>query len=120
MKQNNKKIGEWGEKVACDFLRKRGYSILATNVRVKKFEIDIIAKIKDIFVFIEVKTRTNMTYGGADNAITTRKIDNCIKAVEILIDLEKISGENIRLDLICVDYLSREKKAKIKHYKDII
>ena len=46
-----------GEKLARDFLKKRGYRILETNYRCPEGEIDIITKHKDSLVFIEVRTK---------------------------------------------------------------
>lgn len=57
-----KEIGKLGEKLAEDFLIKKGYKILERNYffkipgSFKKSEIDLIAKKEDVFVFVEVKT----------------------------------------------------------------
>ncbi|OGY97146.1 MAG: hypothetical protein A2128_01380 [Candidatus Liptonbacteria bacterium GWC1_60_9] len=53
----NIETGRRGEDVACGFLIKNGFKILARNVRNKWGEIDVVAKDKDnAIVFIEVKT----------------------------------------------------------------
>jgi putative endonuclease len=40
----NRNIGEKGEKIALDYLRKEGYEIIATNWTAGHKEIDIITK----------------------------------------------------------------------------
>ena len=50
------KIGWQGERIATLFLRKRRFKILEKNYEGKNFEIDIIARKKDILYFFEVKT----------------------------------------------------------------
>lgn len=62
-----------GEKLAKDFLKKRGYRILETNYRCPEGEIDIIAKDKDDLVFIEVRTKTSLEFGSPEESITLTK-----------------------------------------------
>ncbi len=50
-------LGERGENVAARFLRDKGFKILIRNYRCNAGEIDIIARDKEILVFVEVKTR---------------------------------------------------------------
>jgi len=45
-----------GESVAARFLQRRGATILDRNVRVGRDEIDLIARIADVCVAVEVKT----------------------------------------------------------------
>lgn len=58
MKLNGKKnFGKLGENIAAEYLKRKGYSIIARNFYCKMGEIDIIAKEKHEIVFVEVKTR---------------------------------------------------------------
>jgi putative endonuclease len=51
-------LGTYGENVATDWLRARGYRILARNFRgPKRGEVDIVARDGRLLLFIEVKTR---------------------------------------------------------------
>ena len=50
--------GILGEKLAGDFLKKKGYRIIETNYRCPEGEIDIVAEHGDFLVFIEVRTPT--------------------------------------------------------------
>ena len=57
MSYTTKKLGTSGEDVAAEYLMHTcGYGILYRNFRSYSGEIDIIAKDRDIIVFIEVKT----------------------------------------------------------------
>lgn len=115
----NQEIGKYGEMLAKNYLIRHNYQILAKNVKVSFQEIDIIAYIKGIYVFIEVKTRTSAIYGKADEAVNAKKILNLKKAIIIYLNKAKISSRNIRLDLISIDINKIKKIANIKHYKDI-
>jgi putative endonuclease len=56
--------GARGEKLACRFLRQRGYKVLYRNFKVKQGgEIDIVCRDTDTLVFVEVKTRDTEEYG---------------------------------------------------------
>lgn len=54
--KSKKDIGEIGEKVAREYLRRQGFSVVDKNVRRKIGEIDIIAKNKESLHFVEVKS----------------------------------------------------------------
>ena len=51
---STKVVGDNGEDVACEFLKKQGYKILSRNYRIRGGEIDIIAQDKEYLVFVEV------------------------------------------------------------------
>jgi putative endonuclease len=115
---HNQQIGKFGESLAKDYLLKHGYKIIAENVKISYHEIDIISYIKGIYVFIEVKTRTNSTFGFAEEAISAKKINNLKKAISHYLYQKKLSTANVRLDFISID-INSEKMAKIKHFKNI-
>jgi putative endonuclease len=52
-------IGNIGEQIACNIMRKKGYRVIETNWRFGHLEMDIIASNKKEIVFVEVKTRTS-------------------------------------------------------------
>jgi len=66
--------GILGEKLAKDFLKKRGYRIWETNYRCPEGEIDIISKHKDFLVFIEVRTKKSLEFGSPEESITPTKM----------------------------------------------
>jgi len=49
--------GRKAEECAARFLRRKGYSILAHNVRLGRGELDIVARNHDMLIFVEVKLR---------------------------------------------------------------
>ncbi len=118
--KGNKKVGEFGEILARNYLAERGYDIIDTNVKISYQEIDIIARYNKLYIFIEVKTRTSDVLGKADESINSRKINYLKKAIEEYLENKKIDPNFIRLDFIGVDIDKRNKVAKIKHYKDIL
>jgi len=116
----NQKVGQFGERLAKNYLIRQGYKIIDSNIKISYKEIDIVAKLGKEFIFIEVKTRTSGVFGGADEGINSRKIHCLKKALSMYINDKKLDPENIRVDLIAVDIDKIKKVAKIKHYKNII
>src|SRR5690348_715101 len=50
-------FGRFGEDAAAEFLRRRGFAVLARNVRTARGELDLVALDGDVVVFVEVKAR---------------------------------------------------------------
>ena len=64
------KLGPWGEALAAELLRRRGYHIVATNYRSRYGEIDIIAENAEYLVFAEVKRRKKVIFSAVfDNSL---------------------------------------------------
>lgn len=66
-------LGRIGENIIADYITKLGYKVVERNFECNQGEIDIIAKDKEELVFIEVKTRTDISYGEASEAVTDTK-----------------------------------------------
>jgi putative endonuclease len=116
----NQTLGMFGENLACDFLTKRGYEIFARNVKTSYKEIDIITINKNLTVFVEVKTRSNLRLGLAEDALSREKIRNYKQAVMHYCNKKRIDFNWIRLDFIAIDIDRLNKTAKIKHFKDVV
>lgn len=118
-----KKIGNIGEKVATDYLKKKNYQILDTNFQndsgPRLGELDIVAmdKNKKELVFVEVKTRDLKKFGETlpEENITYSKIRKLSKIAQYYIHQKKMENMNFRFDAISVWLDEEEKKAKIKH-----
>lgn len=68
-----RQLGIEGEEVAVRFLKKKGYKIVSRNFKSPVGEMDIIAEDGDTLVFVEVKTRTDDSFGHPFEAVTNRK-----------------------------------------------
>ena len=120
MTNYRQKIGDFGEKIAEQYLLRHGYKIIGTKQKIGYQEIDIIANIKDIIVFIEVKTRTSDTLGPANEAVSSAKLKSLKTGINKYLNNNQDCFKNIRLDLVAIDICKQKKIAKISHYKDIM
>lgn len=70
---NRKELGDAGETLACKFLKKSGYRILARNYKCPAGEIDIICSADGVIAFVEVKTRADDSHAAPENNIRSVK-----------------------------------------------
>ena len=80
MIHNNQEKGLLGEKLAAQYLQVHGYEILASRYRTRYGEADLVARIQDTLVFVEVKARTNTKHGTPAEAVTAKKKKNATMA----------------------------------------
>lgn len=92
--------GNWGEDSAREYLITKGYTILDTNVRFGKNELDIVAQHNDRIVFVEVKTRSTDEYDPLD-AVDRKKISHLCHAAESYVSTHNIPHP-VQFDIIIV------------------
>lgn len=114
MAQHNE-TGKQGEEAAARYLREQGYDILARNYRYQHAEIDLIAQKGKLLVFVEVKTRSNLSYGNPEEFVSYTKAKLIMKAAEHYIFTTDWLFD-IRFDIIAVAQTSNE--LKLKHLED--
>jgi putative endonuclease len=94
-------LGAQGEKLALTALEAKGYTILATNWRSGRFELDIVAQQADIIVFVEVKTRATGFFGEPFHAVSRDKQRKTIAAANAYMEKNGVMLE-ARFDIISV------------------
>lgn len=123
--ENN--IGQIGEKIAADFLRRKDYEILETNYQnnsgYRLGEIDIIAKDKksEEIIFVEVKTRDYQKYKNTlpEENITYNKLRKLEKIANAYLLKHRWRDKPFRFDAISIWLDLASRKAKIKHLPSI-
>lgn len=112
---NNREFGNKGEDLACEYLIKNGYKILERNKHFSKLcEIDIIAKLKDKVIFVEVKTRKSNAFGSPMEAITKTKYLNIKTGALSYVQEHKIKA--FQIDVIGI---TLEPILKIEHLRNV-
>lgn len=100
---NSKKMGNWAEQLAFDWLSARGLQAQARNFHCRYGEIDLIMKDDTCLVFIEVKYRKNSTYGSAEDSITSKKCQRLTASAETYLLTKGLSNNaEIRFDAIAI------------------
>ena len=96
--------GRRGEDLAHRLLRRRGYTVVARNHRLRSGdgEADIIAWDKEKLVFVEVKSRATDEYGLPDRAIDQEKRRQLEKVAREYCRRAEVEWERVRFDVVTV------------------
>jgi putative endonuclease len=108
-------LGQKGEDIAAEHLKKSGYKILHRNWKAGKLEIDIIAENKDFIVFAEVKTRTEDFQMHPVTAVNREKQRSMIFAANNYIQRNNIDKDS-RFDVITI--IKKADGFQIDHIED--
>jgi putative endonuclease len=108
-------LGQKGEDLAAEYLKKAGFKILSRNWNWGKHEVDIIAENKDLVVFAEVKTRTDELMIPLSDIVTKEKQKSIIRAAEGYIKKYNIDKES-RFDVITI--IKKCEDFEIDHIED--
>lgn len=93
--------GKIGEQLGKKHLAACGYEIIAENWRHSHWEVDIIAKKKEVLHFIEIKTRRTKNYGMPEEKVGIKKIQNLINAAEEYLYLHP-QWKRIQFDILSI------------------
>jgi putative endonuclease len=66
-------LGKAGEKAAAELLRRRGYEVVGAGFRARRGELDLVCRRGKELVVVEVKTRTDDSFGTPFEAVGARK-----------------------------------------------
>lgn len=114
MAEHNK-LGDKGENLAVKLLQKKGYSILDENWRSGRNEVDIVARIGDTIVFVEVKTRSTAFFGDPSEAVSVAKQQRLIQAANDYLEQYELELE-ARFDVISI--VATGKETSLDHMED--
>ena len=112
---NHNEIGEKGEQLAIRYLKAKGFKILATNYRYRRFEIDIIAEYRQKLIIVEVKTRQNSYLSGPEYTVPKSKQKAIIECASAYIRLNEIDLDT-RFDILSI--IVNSKGQAIEHTED--
>lgn len=110
--------GRIGEDISVKYLEQIGYTIIERNFECKQGEIDIIAKDKNEYVFVEVKTRASVSYGKPKEAVDTTKKKHIYRSAEYYVYAKHLENEPVRIDVI--EVYKKQGKFMVHHIKQAI
>ena len=116
MKVNNRETGRLAENLATKALMEKGYSILESNFSNRYGEIDIIAKDKDILVFVEVKSKIGTEFGLPEEMISPYKLRKVRNMATIYM---KGNILPCRIDVVAVVLSQEGDLIRLTHYENV-
>jgi putative endonuclease len=97
----SQEVGEFGERIACQWLRARGEKVLYRNYRAPQGgEVDIVARRGKLLLFIEVKTRRAGGVGRPLDAVDRSKQELIERGANSWLKLLKTRRIPWRFDVI--------------------
>lgn len=100
----SKEKGTFAEQIALNYLKENGLKLVDQNYRCRLGEIDLIMREEPYLVIVEVRSRSNISFGGGAASITYEKRQKIIKATSHYMIKYRIEDKfPIRFDVICID-----------------
>jgi putative endonuclease len=76
------RAGDAAEDAAAKHLAAAGCRILARNARYRDGEVDLVARERDVLVFVEVRMRVSLRFGGAAVSVNSLKQKRIARAAQ--------------------------------------
>lgn len=116
-KSNDYALGKLGEDIACDYLIRKGYTIVSRNEKNLMGEIDIIATIDDVLVFVEVKARETTDFGLPQEAVTPIKQQKIRKTATYYLKRKKLL-DKVACRFDCIAIIAKGNSFNIDHIEN--
>lgn len=115
-----KELGMLGEKIAIEYLKKRGYAIRETNFRSRQGEIDIVAQDKNCLVFVEVRSRASHEFGSPEESITRSKQEKLTSSALSYLQTHRELPSLWRIDVVAIEMDSTGKVSRLELIQNAI
>jgi putative endonuclease len=110
-------LGQRGEAAAARYLRRLGYTIVASGQRMRRGEIDLVAVDGRTLVFVEVKTRTSDQAGQPAEAVDEAKQRRLTRLALAYLRRHDLLDCPVRFDVVAVTWPDRQRSPQIEHFK---
>ncbi len=112
-------VGSYGEQLASDWLKQKGYKILAQNYKKVFGEIDIVASKDKIIHFCEVKTNKadNLAFQ-PEMRVDRKRFQRLARTADIFLRERRLQTD-WQIDIISVILNIPLRKATIRHFQNI-
>jgi len=100
---DRRQVGSLAENSAAHFLESQGCTIVARNFLRRVGELDIVARLDDLLIVAEVRTRASDTYGGAAASIGYSKQRRIVMTTSLFLQRHReFSRCRVRFDVLIV------------------
>lgn len=125
-----RKLGNTGEDIACQFLERKGYTVIERNYLKPWGEIDIICRKGSVYHMVEVKSISRGTFPGSGSRVTRpnmsaedhihpAKLKKLARTVELY--MGGIPGSpDYQIDVVTVELDFQTRKASCKLYEQVL
>lgn len=110
MTHQRQALGQYGENLALEYLQKKGFRLLGRNLKLFCGEIDLLMQDRKDFVIVEVKTKSDLSFGRASEMVDGRKKRKLLQLAKVL--WQKFPQKTVRIDVVAID----DSSLIIEHY----
>jgi putative endonuclease len=107
-------LGFRGEQYAADYLNSLGYLLVERNFRTKFGEIDLIYRDGETWVFVEVKTKTGVSFGTPEEMFGRSKFFKVKRMAQVYLKGEE---KMCRIDVVAVVVDQSGELSALRHHK---
>lgn len=122
MKNLNYQTGKLGEKIACEYLVKKGYHLVEPNFHTRLGEIDLILNKNKRLVFLEVKTKFGEEFGTPEEMINKHKLSQILNTANVFLQKNPRIGQTLpsfQIDVVCIVLNPDRSVKRISHWENI-
>jgi len=116
MTSSRQVLDQWGDPLAKDYFAQQRYVVVEQNFRSPDGEIALIVRKHDL----KVKARATRAYGLPEEAITTKKREHLITAVQPYLQISPAPVMNWRIDVIAIRKFQTGAEPEIVHFENAI
>lgn len=107
-------LGDRGERAAARYLKALGYRLILRGYRSGHGEVDLIARDRDVLVFVEVKARRR---GEPAEAVTLEKQRRLTLTALHFLKRHRLLEQACRFDVIAIVWPDDRSRPEIEHYR---
>lgn len=116
--RQRQRTGRMAERLAAWFLERRGYRVRERNLRVGRFEIDLVVERDEWLVFVEVKARGQTSWTRAAASLHAGQRRLLAIAASAYAARDELRGRRLRFDVVTVDESATS--LRIEHHEDAL
>jgi putative endonuclease len=116
VKYLNRQTGRVGEQAAAEYLQSKGYEVISRNFSTRFGEIDLICRVNDITVFVEVKTKKGGNFGSPEEMFTRYKYEKVRRMGQVFLGGKEVP---CRIDMVAVELGMGGEVKQIRHYQNV-
>jgi putative endonuclease len=109
-------LGLLGERIAAKWLRSRGWRVLEHRFQNGHRDLDLVVQRGKTVAFVEVKTRSDLSFGGPVSAVDFYKLQQLRRSALVWMARHGRAGNEYRIDVVAV--WITEKQVKILHVEN--
>ena len=100
--ERNRSVGEYGERLAARRLVEDGMVLVDRNWRCDAGEIDLVLRDGPVLVVCEVKTRSSLSFGAPQEAVTPAKLARLRRLAASWMAAHDVHPHEVRIDMVAV------------------